>query len=102
MQVIEYGESCFGSFLIIDGENINPHEYDERGDEYINQLKLKLVNELPNVIDKLSIYDLKKIAQLIVENNSDWEYNEDGSKTSTCEQCRNYNYNEIYTRISLL
>ena len=100
MNTIEYGEHCYGSYVIVDGENLHHHEYDDRGEEYIRQLKLKLVNELPNIVDRLSTYDLKIIAEIIAQNNSDWEYDEEKSSNRTCDQCGNYNYKEIYTRIN--
>lgn len=99
MNTIEYGEHCYGLYVIIDGENLHHYEYDDRGEEYIKQLKLKLVNELPNVVDRLSTYDLKIIAEIITQNNSDWEYDEEHSRDAkSCDQCGNYNYNEIYIR----
>jgi len=98
METIEYGEHCYGSYIIIDDENLDLYENDKEN-EYNHQLKLKLVNELPNVIDRLSIHELKQIAEIITQNNSDWEYDEHLSKTSTCDQCGNYNYNERYRRV---
>jgi hypothetical protein len=98
MNTIEYGEHCYGSYVTVDGEDLHQHEYDERGEEYIKQLKLKLVNELPKIVDRLSTYDLKIIAEIITQNNSDWEYDEENSGTNTCDQCGNYNYNQIYER----
>lgn len=100
MNVIEYGEHCYGSYVIIDGENINQSEFDDRSDEYIRQLKLKLINELPNVVDNLSSYQLRHIAEIITQNNSDWDFDEDGSRSNKCDQCGNYNYSEVYRRIN--
>jgi hypothetical protein len=99
MNTIEYGEHCYGSYVIVDGENLHYSEYDDRGEEYIRQLKLKLVSELPNIVDNLSTYDLKILAEIITRNNSNWEYDEVGSSNgSSCEQCGNYNYNDRYNR----
>lgn len=100
MNTIEYGETCFGSFVIIDGENVHQHEYDERSDEYIHQLKLKMVNELPNIIDRLSIFELKQIAEIITLNNSQWEYDEEKSRHGSCDQCGDYNNNDVYNRVN--
>jgi hypothetical protein len=98
MEEIEYGQHCFGSYIIVDGENLNFGEYDTRSEEYIRELKIKFLNELPNIVDRLSVYDLKTIAEIITQNNNDWEYDEEESKSSSCDQCGNYNYNEKYRR----
>jgi hypothetical protein len=98
MEVIEHGESCFGSFIRIDGESLELQENDERGEEYIRQLKIKLIRELETIVDQINSHDLRRIAEIITQNNSNWEYIEEESDTNTCNQCGNYNYNEKYRR----
>lgn len=100
METIEYGNHCFGSFLEIDGENLQLNEYDTRSEQSIKELKLKLVNELPKIVDRLNNYDLRTIAEIITQNNNEWEYDEEQSRSSQCDQCGNYNYNEKYRRKS--
>lgn len=96
---IEIGETCIGCDVVVDGESIFPSEYDERSEEHIRQLKLKLINELPSVVDQISSYDLQQIANIIVINGYDWEYDTENSSKSICNQCGNYNINEIYNKI---
>jgi hypothetical protein len=98
MEEIEYGEHCFGSFIRIDGETLELQENDERGEEYVRQLKIKLIKELETVVDQINYYDLRNIAEIITQNNSNWEYIEEDSNSSSCDQCGNFNYNEKYRR----
>jgi hypothetical protein len=103
MKTIEYGEHCFGTFVEIDGEDLHLHEYDERGEEYIKQLKLKLINELVNMVDVLSSYELKQIAEIVTQNNSKWECDQDRSRSGeSCDQCGNWNYKETYNKNILI
>jgi hypothetical protein len=98
METIEYGKHCFGTFVRINGEDLHIHEYDERPEEYVRELKLKLINELSKIVDRFSLYDLQTIAEIITQNNNDWEYDEELSRSHTCDQCGDYNYNEKYNR----
>lgn len=98
MNKIEYGDSCFGSFVIVDDENLHLHEYDNRNEEYVNELKLKLVNELLPIAKFLSINDLKTIAEIVTQYDNDWVLDEESSDTSTCDQCGNYNYTEVFRK----
>mgnify|MGYP007090460374 CR=1 FL=1 len=36
---IEISEACLGHDVLVDGESLFTHEYDNRGPEYINNLK---------------------------------------------------------------
>lgn len=96
METIEYGEHCFGSFLIIDGENLND---DQNKEEENLILKRKLIEEINQIVDRISIRDMSTIAEIIVQNNPVWEYDENNSKGSSCDQCGNFNYKEKYIKI---
>lgn len=99
METIEVVETCLGFNVIVDGESIFLSEYDERSEEHIRQLKLKLISELPGVVDQISSYDLQQIANIIVINGYNWEYDTEKSSKSICDQCSNYNFNEVYNKI---
>jgi predicted house-cleaning noncanonical NTP pyrophosphatase (MazG superfamily) len=98
MKTIEIGEGCFGPSVVIDGENIHLHEYDERGEEYIRQLKLKLIEELKNNIDNVPLYELRSISEIVVTYGDGWSYQNEESRKSFCYQCGNYNYTDIYIK----
>jgi hypothetical protein len=98
MKMIEVGEHCFGPFVIVDGENTHLHEYDERGEEYIRQLKLKIVEELKKNIDNIPMYELRSISEIVVTYSGEWSYMTEESSRSHCEQCGNYNYTDIYIK----
>lgn len=98
---IEYGAHCFGSYLIIDGENVDNYEQNDQNRlDHILQLKLKLVVELEKNLHRLSVRDLTTISEIITQNNPDWEFDEENSRSNSCDQCGNYNYNEIYRKIN--
>lgn len=97
MNIIELIESCYGPDIRIDNESLFLHEYDERSEEYIIQLKLRLLTELIKNVKNLSIHDCISIGEIIVSND-DWENIDDESYQSTCDQCGNYNYKNKYKR----
>jgi hypothetical protein len=39
MKKIEISEACLGHDVLVDGESLFTHEYDNRSPEYINNLK---------------------------------------------------------------
>ena len=99
METIEIGEECYGPFIIIDGESVQLSEYDERGEDYIKQLKLKIIMELQKNIDKIPIYELLTISEIVVTHSDGWEHQEEESKRDTCHQCGTHIYNDIYRKI---
>jgi predicted house-cleaning noncanonical NTP pyrophosphatase (MazG superfamily) len=98
MKTIEVGEGCFGPYVFIDGEDTHLHEYDERGEEYVRQLKLKIVEELKKNIDNIPMYELRSIFEIVVTYSGDWKYVSEESSRSHCEQCGNYNFREVYQK----
>lgn len=95
MEEIEFGENCYGSFVKIDGESIDKTSYDERPEEYLHELRVKLINELNKHIDTLSTHDLITIVSIIT-TYGEWDNVEQTS--NKCDQCGNYNYKERYVR----
>jgi hypothetical protein len=99
MNEIEIVETCVGSDIIIDGESVRLNENDERSEEYVRQLKLKLIGELSKVVDQISSYDLQQIAEIVATNGYDWVYDDEKSSKHICDHCGNYNFNEVYKKI---
>jgi hypothetical protein len=73
MKTIELINTCFGPDVCIDGESLFLDEFDPRSEEYIIQLKLRLISELIKNVNNLSIYDCESIANIIITNNNNWD-----------------------------
>jgi len=98
MKKIEIYEHCFGSGVEIDDRSLFLHEYDNRTEDNIRDLKLSLIQELIKNVDKLSNINLMDIAR-VVTSLDEWGWIEEESKSYSCDQCGNYNWNEVYKRI---
>jgi len=99
IEQIKIGEGCFGSYVQIDGQDLNEHEYvTEEESKKISDSKLKLFEELRILLNKLDMYDLRLISEVIVKRGS-WDTDDNKSYTNSCDQCGNYNWGETYNRI---
>ena len=97
---ISLSESCFGPNVSIDGETLFKDEYDNRSDEDIKSLRMKLIDELSNVVNELDMADLKTIAEIMISRNSKFEFIEEEYSQSDCDQCGSYNTRESYVKVS--
>jgi len=95
---IELIEGCFGPDICINNESLFIHEYDTRSEEEVKNLKILLINELLNIVNNINITDLIYIAEIITINSDKFEYLEEMSHESSCDQCGNLNYNSIYIK----
>ena len=95
---IELSEGCYGPDVEINGESLFLHEYDKRTEEEVLEYKIAFINELLKVVDKINLIDLRYIGEIITINSDDFEYIEEESNESTCDQCGNWNYNQVYIR----
>ena len=99
MKKIVLSENCFGPDVEINGESLFIHEYDNRNLEIVSNLQDDLINKLKLLKHKLSISDWYKIAQLIINNNDEYEYDVENSKGyKNCDQCGNWNHKYIYIK----
>jgi len=99
MNKIEIYEHCFGPGVTIDGQSLFKHEYDERSDEEVRDLKLKLIQELINNVDQLDISQLRDIAGIVCNVVEGWQFVPEESYSDTCDQCGNYNWSEVCKRV---
>lgn len=102
MNRIELSENCFGVDVEINGESLFTHEYDNRNPELVDDLKLKIINKLSNIRQKLSPQDWTDICDIILNNTDEYEYDiENSMEVSRCDQCGNYNHKHIYLKKDL-
>ena len=97
MNKIELIEHCFGPIVRIDDESIHyDEEYDNRTEEYVDSIKMKIINSLMEVRDSLDVRDYYDICQIMTSRNREWVFNEVESSMDDCDQCGNYNHNEVF------
>jgi len=94
---IEIIEHCFGPDVRINDESLFKHEYDNRTDDEIFQLRKILIDELVNNLNSLDMRELSEIAEMVVQT-SGFEIDEENSSSDDCEQCGNYNYTHVYIK----
>jgi hypothetical protein len=99
MNSIEIVDHCFGSDVVIDGISIDIDPENNNNIEEILKLRKELFNELFEISDKISNYDLKYIAEVVARYSDKFEYSEEESDNrSPCDQCGNWNYSEKYIK----
>jgi len=95
---IKLSEGCYGPDIEINDESLFIHEYDKRSEEDVRNLKISLINELLKVVDNINIDDLKYIGEIITIISDDFEFIEENSHESKCDQCGNWNYQSTYMK----
>ena len=99
MKKIEISEACLGHDVLVDGESLFTHEYDNRSPENINNLKSTFILKLDEIKDKLDIMDWVAIAEIITSRSDEFEMNDDESKDyDKCDECGNYGYSLVYNK----
>jgi hypothetical protein len=99
MNKIEISEGCFGLDVLIDGESLFIHEYDNRNPEMINDLQDDLIDKLKTLKGGMGMNDWSMIAEIIVKLSGDYEYDvENSDEGDSCDQCGNWNYKYIYNK----
>jgi hypothetical protein len=96
---IKLSEGCYGPDIEINGESLFLHEYDNRTEEDVREHKIALINELLKIVDNINIIDLKYIGEIIGSSSHSFEFIEEESSESTCDQCGNWNYTHVYKKI---
>jgi hypothetical protein len=100
MKIIEINEGCFGSDVLIDGESLFMHEYDNRNPEMINNLQDQLIDKLKTLKGGMGMNDWSMIAEIVVKLSGEYEYDtEESDEGDSCEQCGNYNWKYIYKKV---
>lgn len=89
---IEIIEGCFGSDVTINGKSLEFNEYNDNNKQEIIELRKLLINELIKISDKISMNDLRTIAEIITTISDNYEYSEEESNYDYCEQCGNTNF----------
>lgn len=96
---LEYGQHCFGSFIRVDGVDLDREEKDIKQLKEIDKKISLILEELFVIRQELNADDWANICQIIVNNtNNKFNYIEEESSFDTCEQCGNWNNTEVYVK----
>jgi hypothetical protein len=98
MNSITIIEHCYGGDVRIDEKSIAIDELNEKNPEEVIQLRKLLVNELFEIVDKIGINDLRTIAEIITTISDKYEFSDEESNDSSCEQCGNWNYTNKFVK----
>lgn len=92
-------ENCFGPDVIVDGESLFIHEYDNRDPKVIEDIQDNLITKLHELKGSIGMNDWTIIAEIIVKLSDDFEYNvEESDEGNSCDQCGNYNHKYVYNK----
>jgi hypothetical protein len=90
-------ENCFGPDVIVDGESLFIHEYDNRDPKVIEDIQDNLITKLHELKGNIGMNDWTVIAEIIVKLSGDFEYNvEESDEGNSCDQCGNWNHRYVY------
>ena len=95
---IELSEGCYGPDIMINGESLFIHEYDNRTEEEVREYKILLIKELLEIVDIINMNDLRFIGEIITFNNNKYELIEEEASEYICNQCGNWNYKQIFVK----
>ena len=96
---LEYGEQCFGSFIRVDGVDLNREEKNIKELKEIDKKISLILEELFVIRQELNADDWATICQIITNNeNNEFKYIEEESNLDKCEQCGNWNNTEVYVK----
>lgn len=98
MDTITIIEHCFGSDVRINGKSIAIDELNEKNPEEVIELRKLLINELIEIVDKIGIYDLRTIAEIITTISDKYEISDEESHNDSCDQCGNWNYTNKFVK----
>lgn len=97
MQII-LSEHCFGGSAQVDGVDITEtHEglFDPKEQK---DARRKLLSELGKNIDNIDAGYWKELAEMVIQGNPNFEEDKEKSYHDTCEQCGNWNYQNVYNK----
>jgi len=90
-------ENCFGPDVIVDGESLFIHEYDNRDPKVIEDIQDNLITKLHELKGGMGMNDWTVIAEIIVKLSGNFEYNvEESDEGNSCNQCGNWNHRYVY------
>jgi|LauGreDrversion4_2_1035121.scaffolds.fasta_scaffold431777_2 hypothetical protein len=101
MEEIILSENCFGPDVVINGESLFIHEYDNRDPKIIEDLQNNLISKLQELKVGMGMNDWTTIAEIVVSLCGEYEYDEENSiDYSSCDQCGNWNHKKVYKKIN--
>jgi hypothetical protein len=101
MEEIILSENCFGPDVVINGESLFIHEYDNRDPKIIEDLQHRLISKLQELKGGMGMNDWTTIAEIVVSLSGEYEYDEENSiDYSSCDQCGNWNHKKVYKKIN--
>ena len=101
MEEIILRENCFGPDIVINGESLFIHEYDNRDPKIIEDLQHRLISKLQELKGGMGMNDWTTIAEIVVSLSGEYEYDEENSiDYSSCDQCGNWNHKKVYKKIN--
>ena len=90
-------ENCFGPDVIVDGESLFIHEYDNRDPKVIEDIQDNLITKLHELKGDIGMDDWTVIAEIIVKLSGNFEYNiEESNEGDSCDECGNWNHRYVY------
>jgi hypothetical protein len=93
-------EDCFGSNVLINGESLFEHEYDNRDPKLVGELKNEVISTLFKIKNELDMNDWSTIIEIIMSRSDDYEYDVEKSKEGeSCDQCGNWNHKYVYNKV---
>ena len=95
---IVLSEHCFGSSVQVDGVDITEtHEglFDPKEQK---DARRKLLSELGKNIDNIHAGYWKELAEMVIQENPNFEEDKEKSYHDTCEQCGNWNSSVEYNK----
>jgi hypothetical protein len=93
-------ENCFGPDVIVDGESLFIHEYDNRDPKVIEDIQDNLITKLHELKGGMGMNDWYAIVEMITQLSNEYEYQVDQSDEGTsCDECGNYNHKYVYKKI---
>ena len=95
---IVLSEHCFGGGAYIDGVDITESNEELFDHKKQKDARRKLLTELGKNIDNIPAYYWKELAEMVVQNNPNFEENKEESYHDTCEQCGNWNSSIEYNK----
>lgn len=96
IETIELSEGCFGPDIEINGESLIIQEYNQDKEERVYELRKLLIQELLKNVEKINSNDLLNIGEIVVTLSDNFDFSEEESYESSCDQCGNWNYGNKY------
>jgi hypothetical protein len=93
---IVLSDHCFGSDAYVDDIDLSESEEGLFDPKTQKDARKKILSQLSENIDSIPNYYWKELAEMVIHSNLEFERDEEGSSSDTCEQCGNWNTYTVY------